>query len=99
MDGPSGHPPVQKNHVVSGPRNISGSGALGGRLAVVYEHGRALISCDAPLWAAQQERKGLAFDFADKEWEPQWLFLRQPDPSMYERGGGRLPAAPGTGIL
>ena len=57
---------------------------------VVYEHGRALISCDAPLWAAQQERKGLAFDFADKEWEPQWLFLRQPDPSMYERGGGRL---------
>lgn len=56
---------------------------------VVYGN-KSLIENDGPLWAEQKQQNGLCFDFNSTEWEPQWLFLRNPKGELYKKGNGKL---------
>lgn len=54
-----------------------------------YYRKNARLINDVPLAGKQQESKGVSYDFVSEKWEPQWLFLRQPELSCYERGNGK----------
>lgn len=61
--------------------------------------GQAVINGEGPLEEAQQELPAFHPDFFNPQWEPQWLFLREPDWRCYHRGQGTLcldPAQPFT---
>ncbi len=53
-------------------------------------HGQAVIEGEGPLWETQKEKPVFRPDFSKPDWEPQWLFLREPRWQHYERGQGKL---------
>ncbi|MDO4338698.1 MAG: glycoside hydrolase family 43 protein [Eubacteriales bacterium] len=65
---------------------------------VVWENGwpgigtnkMAALEQEGPLWEEQQETIGWSADFSSKEWEPQWIFVREKKPGLFQRGEGKL---------
>lgn len=51
---------------------------------------KAALEVDGPLWAEQKMEKCIRADFYKSCWEPEWIFLREPEKTAYRRGGGRL---------
>jgi len=51
---------------------------------------RAVLEEDGPLMSPQQPRPTFAADMTRTAWEPQWLFLRQPDMKNHQRVPGAI---------
>lgn len=51
---------------------------------------KEMLEQEGPLWMAQQEKNGWRADFHRKEWEPQWIFLRERKEELFARGKGTL---------
>lgn len=56
----------------------------------VGNRGMARLECEGPLWSEQKREKIWRADFRKENWEPEWLFLRNPRKAAYERGDGEL---------
>lgn len=52
---------------------------------------------EAPGNAVQTKTHDFSCSFDSEKWEPQWLFLRNPDRSAYTRGEGKLVMRPSRG--
>ncbi len=65
---------------------------------VAGKDGKARLTEEGPLWEEQKEQPGFTADFSREGWEPQWIFLREPDLSCYCRKEGRLMMKPSFGI-
>lgn len=57
---------------------------------MVENRRKASLECVGPLWAPQREKGEWKADFTKEEWEPEWIFLRRPVASSYERKQGIL---------
>lgn len=57
-------------------------------------HKKAALECAGPLWSDQKTEKLWRTDFQCASWEPEWMFLRNPQKGVYERGGGELKLHP-----
>lgn len=66
---------------------------------VVENNRKATLTCDGPLWEEQKAVKGFIADFTQTKWEPEWIFLRNPVFSSYERGEGKLKIHPSITTL
>lgn len=55
---------------------------------------KATLLCEGPLWDEQKESKEWSADFSHEDWEPEWIFLRNPREASYERGQGKLKIYP-----
>lgn len=55
---------------------------------------RAALCCEGPLKAVQKPLAPFVADIASMAWEPEWVFLRQPDWSCYRRNGDALALRP-----
>ncbi len=65
---------------------------------VVEKDGKARLTAKGPLWEAQKEKSGFTADFKKETWEPEWIFLREPEASSYCRKDGKLVIKPSSGI-
>ncbi|MDO5398778.1 MAG: glycoside hydrolase family 43 protein [bacterium] len=63
---------------------------------VVENNRKATLDVDAKINAAQALYKEWTADFAETEWEKEWLFLRKPQFENYERKNGCLCLKPST---
>lgn len=63
---------------------------------VVSNRKMAALECEGPLWEEQRTEFVMEPDFRRQEWEPEWLFLRNPRREAYERGDGELRLYPST---
>ena len=61
---------------------------------VIGNDGKAKLIEKGPLWEKQREKECFAPDFGEENWEPDWIFLRNPDFSNYIRGNGTLTIRP-----
>lgn len=61
---------------------------------VVENDRKAALECEGPLW--EEQRKGYFWeaDFSQKEWEPEWIFLRKLVKENYTRGDNCLRLRP-----
>ncbi len=57
---------------------------------------KATIDCNGPLWEEQKEIREWKANFYKLEWEPAWIFLRNPVETSYERGEGILKLHPSS---
>ena len=55
---------------------------------------KAALECEGPLWAEQGTGRIWKANFNRPEWEPEWVFLRNPQVKAYERGNGELKLYP-----
>ena len=55
---------------------------------------KTVIAEEAPGCGIQEPVKPFVADFSKKHWEPDWIFLRSPDMSRYQRGNGKLILTP-----
>lgn len=55
---------------------------------------KASLVCNGPLWSAQRPVPAWRPDLNNSAWEPEWIFLRRPDFSHYQKGGGSLKLIP-----
>lgn len=56
----------------------------------IHADKHAILEEDGPLTAPQQPRPTFLADMARTAWEPQWLFLRQPDMANHQRVPGAI---------
>lgn len=56
----------------------------------VENHKKAVLDGEGPLWSEQKRGRNWEADFHASEWEPEWIFLREPQKGAYVRGGGEL---------
>ena len=55
---------------------------------------KAALEYDGPLWFEQKTERSWQADFYCECWEPEWIFLRNPQKEVYKRGGGELKLYP-----
>jgi len=65
----------------------------------VVENRKAVLISEGPLWAGQEKPKKWNADFSRENWEPEWIFLRNPRGLSYKRGDGKLVLYPSTVTL
>jgi xylan 1,4-beta-xylosidase len=58
------------------------------------ENKKAVLSARGPLWACQKPPEEWKADFTQVNWEPEWIFLRNPIESSYKREVGMLKLYP-----
>jgi xylan 1,4-beta-xylosidase len=70
---------------------------------VVFENGwlriadgKARMEYDAPILHEQKRINRMVFDFKQKMWEPQWIFLHSPTAEAYQRKNGCVTLYPST---
>ena len=51
---------------------------------------KAMLEEEGPLWVQQVTETEWSADFTRKEWEPEWIFLRNPQKEKYSRENGKL---------
>lgn len=56
----------------------------------VENHKKAVLDGEGPLWSEQERGRSWEADFHISEWEPEWIFLREPQKGAYVRGSGEL---------
>ncbi|MGN0169064.1 MAG: glycoside hydrolase family 43 protein [Acetatifactor sp.] len=61
---------------------------------VVGDSGMARLTEEGPIWAEQNNSIGFCADFTKREWEPEWIFLRNPIRENYVRDGKELKLYP-----
>lgn len=64
----------------------------------VENDGKARLSAEGPLWKEQEKNTGFTANFKNEDWEPEWMFLREPDTDAYCRKEGKLRMKPASRI-
>jgi len=60
---------------------------------------KAVLNGEGPLWEEPKEPKEWKADFTGTDWEPEWIFLRNPLKDSYRRGQGKLRLYPSAVTL